>query len=123
MGIFSASFVSGDLLPDTLNGNKTHSGSTDIFQGAFPLVFGPPDGHGWNTGAQGLSFLGFMIDTLLAAAANPIQNKYYVRKLHEAGRGVPEARMWMAIWGSFLFPISLFWFGWTSYVSGRFMVM
>jgi hypothetical protein len=94
--------------------------STVIFQGSFTLIFGKPNGHEWNTGEEGLSFLGLLIGTLVGAAMNPIQDNYYRRRIKEEGKGVPEARMWMARWGSFLFPISLFWFAWTSYHSGMF---
>jgi hypothetical protein len=38
------------------------------------------------------------------------------------GKGEPEARMWMARWGALLIPISLFWFGWTSYGSVHWIV-
>lgn len=74
--------------------------ASDIFQGSFTLVFGMT-GHGFNTGGQGLSFLGLVVGTLIGAALNPIQDRYYVRKITTAGKGVPEARMWMARWGSF----------------------
>lgn len=79
-----------------------------IFQGSFNQVFGKPSGHDFNIGETGLTFAGLMIGTLVGAALNPIQDLYYRRRLKEAGKGVPEARMWMARWGSFLFPISLF---------------
>jgi len=62
--------------------------------------------------------MGLLIGTLVGAALNPIQDRYYKRRLKETGKGCPEARMWMARWGGFLFPISLFWFAWTSYKSG-----
>lgn len=59
-----------------------------LFQGSFPLVFGM--NHDFNVGEQGLSFLGLTIGTLLGALITPFQNRFYVRKLHEAKRGVPE---------------------------------
>jgi len=31
-----------------------------------------------------------------------------------SGRGSPEARLWLACYGAFLLPVSLFWFAWTS---------
>lgn len=62
-----------------------------LFQGSFPLVFGM--NHGFNVGEQGLSFLGLTIGTVLGALITPFQNRFYVRKLHEAQRGVPEVSL------------------------------
>lgn len=94
-----------------------------LFNEAFPLVFGPPKGHGFNVGAQGLSFLGLAIGPLLAFLCYPLQERYYLRRVREnGGKGVPEARMWMARLGAILIPVSLFWFGWTSYRSVHWIV-
>jgi hypothetical protein len=79
----------------------------DIFQSSFPLVFGP-GGHNFNTGQQGLAFLGLMMGTLIGAALSWFQNTYYLRTVRRMGKGVPEARMWMARWASLLLPISIF---------------
>jgi len=79
-----------------------------IFNEAFPLVFG--EGHGFNSGEWGLSFLGLCIGSILAACCHPIQERYYLRRVAEnGGKGVPEARMWQARYGAFLLPLSLFW--------------
>lgn len=87
-----------------------------LFNEAFPLVFGPGKGHGFNVGAQGLSFLGMAIGPIIAFCAYPLQERYYLRRVAENdGKGVPEARMWMARLGAIFIPVSLFWFGWTSY--------
>lgn len=81
-----------------------------LFNEAFPLVFGSPNGHGFNVGQQGLAFLGL--------ALSPLQERHYLRRVaQQNGKSVPEARMWMARAGALLIPISLFWFGWTSYPS------
>jgi len=93
-----------------------------LFQGSFTLVFGP-EGHGFNTGEEGLSFLGLLAGTLIGAALNPLQDRYYLRRIKEENKGVPEARMYLARWGTFLFPISLFWFAWTSYRSGKYFCL
>lgn len=82
-----------------------------------------PNGHDFNLGEQGLTFAGQFIGSLVGLAINPIQDRYYVRRLRDKGRGTPESRMWMARYGSFLFPISLFWFGWTSFASGVSMTL
>lgn len=94
-----------------------------LFNEAFPLVFGPGKGHGFNVGAQGLAFLGMAIGPIVAFCFYPLQERYYLRKVAENdGKGVPEARMWMARLGGILIPISLFWFGWTSYRSVHWIV-
>ncbi|KAJ5621126.1 hypothetical protein N7510_005110 [Penicillium lagena] len=94
-----------------------------LFNEAIPLVFGPPKGHPFNTGQQGLVFLGLAIGPLIAFCFYPLQERYYLRRVSENdGKGVPEARMWMARGGAMLIPISLFWFGWTSYRSVHWIV-
>lgn len=95
-----------------------------LFNEAFPLVFGPgANGHGFNTGEWGLAFLGIAIGSLIGAMLHPLQERYYLRKVAENdGKGVPEARLWMARGGSIIIPISLFWFAWTSYPSIHWIV-
>lgn len=104
--------------PTTLLHTHQLTTTPDIFQGSFPLVFGP-EGHGFNTGEQGLSFTGLFVGSLVGAACSPLQDWYYCRAIKAKGAGSPEARMWMARWAIFCFPVSLFWFAWTSYTSGR----
>lgn len=58
------------------------------------------------------------IGHIIAFCLSPLQERYYLRLVAEnGGKGVPEARMWMARGGALLIPVSLFWFGWTSYRS------
>lgn len=94
-----------------------------LFNEAFPLVFGGPNGHGFNVGQQGLCFLGMAIGPILAFCLSPLQERYYLKRVAaNEGKAVPEARMWMARFGAVLIPISLFWFGWTSYQSVHWIV-
>lgn len=95
-----------------------------LFNEAFPLVFGQSGhGHGFKVGAQGLCFLGLAIGPIIAFACYPLQERYYLRRVRDNdGKGVPEARMWMARLGAVLIPVSLFWFGWTSYRSVHWIV-
>ncbi|KAK7703155.1 hypothetical protein SLS57_011038 [Botryosphaeria dothidea] len=89
---------------------------------AFPLVFGP-NGHGFNTGQWGASFAGLCVGSLVAAFLHPLQERYYLRQVaRNGGKGVPEARMYLARGGTFLLPISLFWFAWTSFPSVHWIV-
>lgn len=94
-----------------------------IFNEAFPLVFGPT-GHGFNTGEWGASFAGLAVGSIVAACLHqPLQERYYVKRVAaNDGKGVPEARMHLARFGTFLLPISLFWFAWTSYTSIHWIV-
>ncbi|KAL4881872.1 polyamine transporter [Aspergillus karnatakaensis] len=94
-----------------------------LFNEAFPLVFGSPNGHGFNVGQQGLAFLGMAIGPILAFLTHPIQERYYRHRVAaNNGKSVPEARMYTARLGAVLIPISLFWFGWTSYPSVHWIV-
>jgi MFS family permease len=94
-----------------------------LFNESFPLVFGSEEGHGFDTGQTGLTFLGIAVGALIAACFYPLQERYYLRRVAENnGKGVPEARMGQARFGAFLLPISLFWFAWTSYRSIHWIV-
>jgi multidrug resistance protein len=94
-----------------------------LFNESFPLVFGSEEGHGFDTGQTGLTFLGIAVGALIAACFYPLQERYYLRRVAENnGKGVPEARMGQARFGAFLLPISLFWFAWTSYKSIHWIV-
>ncbi|KAL1646285.1 hypothetical protein SLS58_003241 [Diplodia intermedia] len=82
---------------------------------AIPLVFGA--GHAFNAGQWGSSFAGLAIGSLVAASLHlPLQERYYLRRADGAGC-CPEARMHLARFGTFLLPLSLFWFAWTSFPS------
>jgi multidrug resistance protein len=94
-----------------------------LFNESFPLVFGSEEGHGFNVGQTGLTFLGIAVGALVAASFYPLQERYYLRRVAENnGKGVPEARMSQARFGALLLPISLFWFAWTSYRSIHWIV-
>ncbi|GFF34224.1 uncharacterized transporter mfs2 [Aspergillus udagawae] len=94
-----------------------------LFNEAFPVVFGPGKGHGFNIGEQGLAFLCMASGPIIAFCFYPLQERYYLRRVKENdGKGVPEARMWMARLGAIFIPIGLFWFGWTSYRSVHWIV-
>lgn len=89
------------------------------FFDAFPIVFG--DVYGWNTGETGLSFLGIGIGCVIATALFILIDRLSYRKKTLARRATgdithlpPEERLPAAIVGSFLLPISLFWFAWTA---------
>ncbi|KUJ19116.1 MFS general substrate transporter [Mollisia scopiformis] len=100
-----------------------------LFFGAFPLVF--TTNHGFNLWQNGLTFLGLVVGQFLAAALNPFFRKNYLRlvaeqrakeKEGEQQRPAPEFRLPPAIVGGILVPLSLFWFGWTTYSSVHWIV-
>ena len=91
-----------------------------LFFGAFPLVF--RNVYGFNLWQVGLSFLGILIGTLMAGAADPIFHRIRCRlvarlekKTGIHGSSEPEFRLPPAICGSFLVTIGLFTFGWTTF--------
>ncbi|EKM57364.1 uncharacterized protein PHACADRAFT_93065 [Phanerochaete carnosa HHB-10118-sp] len=83
-----------------------------IFIESFRVVF--VETHGFNLGENGLAFLGIFVGSALTYA---VYAPYALRVLkpHFVNNTfVPEMRLPIAIVGSVLLPISMFWFGWTS---------
>jgi len=101
-----------------------------LFFGAFPLVFST--NHGFNLWQNGLTFLGLVIGQFVAVLVNPLFRKNYLHLVAEQRaksgsegkhqRPEPEFRLPPAIVGGILVPISLFWFGWTTYASVHWVV-
>jgi hypothetical protein len=79
--------------------------------------------HGTSDGVTGLCFLGIVLGLFLAGGLVPLIYRWSKRDLKkiqdEGGDSLPpEFRLWFAmLGGAFAIPISLFWMGWTSYVS------
>ncbi|KAJ5608632.1 multidrug resistance protein [Penicillium herquei] len=97
------------------------------FFGAIPLIF--RTNHGFNLWQTGLAFMGIMASSFLCAATDPIWHRVRAALIrrHTKGTGMegssePEFRLPPAILGSFLAPIGLFMFGWTTYSSMHWMV-
>lgn len=89
------------------------------FFASFPYVF--ESIHHFNTEDSGLVFLGIGVGCLLAVITCWICDRYLyqpqVRKSHaenKNGAVAPEYRLYPAMGGSLLLPISLFWFAWTA---------
>ncbi|KAF2472547.1 MFS general substrate transporter [Lindgomyces ingoldianus] len=62
-----------------------------------------------------LPFLGFFVGILFAVFINLANEPRYARLLAKAkGKPLPEGRLPLMIVGMVLFPIGLFWFGWTA---------
>ena len=81
--------------------------------GAFPVVF--QENRGWGQVVGALPFLAILIGTFIGAAANLINQRFYLKRLKaNNGRPVPEARLPPMMFGSVSFVIGLFVFGWTA---------
>ena len=97
-------------------------GLSFLFNDAFPLVFGP-EGHGFDVIGVGLSFLGIMIGISMGPPTNLWQERYYQRAVaRNGGKGMPEARVQLGKVAAIAFPISMFWFAWTSSKSVHWIV-
>lgn len=98
-------------------------GLSFLFNGAFNIVFGP-QGHGFGTIGVGLAFLGIAIGISIGPITNALfQEPYFQRKLRENNfKNSPEGRVMLGKIAGVTFPISLFWFAWTSYSSIHWIV-
>ena len=80
---------------------------------AFPIVY--QVNRGWNQGVGGLSFLGLLVGMLCAIGyIIPANNRYIQIQEKHGGIAPPEVRLPLAIVGSCVLPIGLFWFAWTN---------
>ncbi|KAK5108741.1 hypothetical protein LTR62_007888 [Meristemomyces frigidus] len=92
-------------------------GISFLLNGAFGLVFGP-EGHGLKRYQVGLCFLGIIGGVTIGVFTNIMQEQYYQRRVTQAKyANLPEARVRMSKIAAVTFPISLFWFAWTTYKS------
>lgn len=89
---------------------------------AYPIVF--QRGRGWGIGLGGVAFTGTAIGVVLATIAAYVDYKHYIRIQKETKKNIlpPEYRLRSTIVGSFLVPIGLFWFAWTSQPSIHWIV-
>ncbi|KAE9993962.1 hypothetical protein EG327_002296 [Venturia inaequalis] len=92
-------------------------GLSFLFNGAFALVFGAK-GHGFDTIGVGFCFLGIAAGITIGPVTNLWQERYFQKRVAQnGGQADPEARVQMAKVAAVVFPISLFWFAWTTYTS------
>ncbi|KAK4687539.1 hypothetical protein P7C73_g2587, partial [Tremellales sp. Uapishka_1] len=84
---------------------------------AFPLVFGAGNGgHGWtHSGIVNLTFLAYVVGSVLGFAFQPLQEAAYRRACAKIGHSDPEARWWTALWATPAMPLGLMIAAWTSY--------
>lgn len=81
-------------------------GLSFLFNGAFHIIFGP-DGYGFDTIGVGICFLGIVFGITLGLVTNIFQERYYQRRVAQAGHDVPEARLHHAKLASIILPLSL----------------
>lgn len=80
---------------------------------AFPLVF--TDLYHFGLGASGLPFLGFIVALIPTLGGYIAYQRYVViPDFKKTGVLIPESRLKVAIFGSFIIPVALLIFGWTS---------
>ena len=89
------------------------------FFAAFPLIF--EGTYQFNTGESGLTFLGIGIGNVIAMLTIILIDRLTYRKWTLAARArgdvtplTPENRLYSAMLGSLLIPVSVFWFAWTA---------
>lgn len=83
---------------------------------AYPIVF--TQGHNLNAGLTGLTFLPIFLGGVAGVISYLLYfNPRYVRAQakYAPEKVPPEMRLELAMVAAPLFPISFFWFGWTSY--------
>lgn len=98
-------------------------GLSFLFNGAFGLVFGSPMGHNFTPIQTGLSFLGIIIGITIGPLTNLLQERHYLQSIRRNNNKlIPEARVSMSRIAAVVFPISLFWFAWTTYQSVHWVV-
>lgn len=85
---------------------------------AYPVVF--MELHNFSFGAEGLTFLGFFVGTVMSAAfCLAVDQRLYLKEAEKKNVVVlrPERRLFTSMIGAPCLVISLFWFAWTSFPS------
>lgn len=88
---------------------------------AVPLVFGGV--HLFSQGLDDLPYLAILIGIVLGTLIIVFFDRSYSQKLTKIGSAAPEDRLPAMLVGSIIFPLGMFWFGWTgSYPSIHWIV-
>nr|ODN86187.1 polyamine transporter 1 [Cryptococcus depauperatus CBS 7841] len=85
---------------------------------AYPFVF--VKNHGFNTGEEGLTFLGFFVGGVLCVVLfTTVIEPRFLRHAKERAPAppIPEKRLELCVISGVSLVIAMFWFGWTSYSS------
>ncbi|ESZ93783.1 hypothetical protein SBOR_5839 [Sclerotinia borealis F-4128] len=84
-----------------------------LFFEAYPISF--QQARGWSPGIAALPFIGILLGIIMGAVIIVwVTKTRFARKYHKHGKVIPEERLPPMILGSFILPIGLFWFAWTS---------
>lgn len=89
-------------------------GILNLFYAAFPAVF--QQAYGFNLGAVGLTFFSQVVGNILGWIILVSFSKIYYEPTaaQMQGKPSPEMRLYTAMLGAGMLPISLFWFAWTA---------
>ena len=90
-----------------------------MFNYAFASVFAEPApiGKGWtHPGVVNLTFISIAVGQTLGLCTMPLAERAYRKRVQaNGGKSTPEARVIPALYMTWLLPIGLFIFAWTSY--------
>lgn len=75
------------------------------------------DTYGTSQGLTNVIFAGIFVGIVLAALLVPFAYRKTKQDIEKHKSVNPEVRLWFAMLGAPAIPISLFWMGWTAYVS------
>ncbi|GHJ84635.1 hypothetical protein NliqN6_1037 [Naganishia liquefaciens] len=76
---------------------------------SFPLIFGPGnEGHHWHrSGAINATLGSYVVGAMIAVCLQPLQQAAYRKHCARAGKPVPEALWWSALWATPFMPMGL----------------
>ncbi|PBP24401.1 benomyl/methotrexate resistance protein [Diplocarpon rosae] len=77
----------------------------------YPIVF--QQKRGWNSGVGELPLIGIVIGAVIGGAIIFAMSARDRKRLEAGHTGVPEDRLFVAMSGGILFPITMFWFAWS----------
>ena len=86
------------------------------FLEGYTYVFG--ETYGLSLGLTNVAWAGMLVGIVLTGCTVPVVYSWTNREYQKTGRILPETRLWYAMLGGApAVPVSLFWMGWTNYVS------
>jgi MFS family permease len=86
------------------------------FLEGYTYVFG--ETYGLSLGLTNVCWAGMLVGIVLTGGTVPLVYSWTAKEYQKTGRILPETRLWYAMLGGApAVPISLFWMGWTNYVS------